>query len=209
MSLDGIRVHVLQKVFTQCIKMLDPEGTEYSRIFGDGGTDFDFSVSSPADLEILVVRRYVKLVRFGTGQFTDIKDRDLIPAIFIENGSEGYLQNFRGIEQAKEGELVPVIIRLLTMERRPTVRQRSELPLYKYSNPIFVSDIREQLDYLLDRNEFIGISTSRVGYSLPSQVYDARIRMHHNLQGVRAPYEVTDFRFEVLFDKQKEIDTRF
>lgn len=253
--MDSIRVLILQKVFKQCAKMLDPNPfnknqpapertpenenpvspgpydydvpdpqSEYSRLFKGvfqearhvtrAGNDepairdsrFDFGLLEPVDQEKAVITKHIRYLSFGTQNLVDINKQNLLPALFLEAGSNAQRQDFRGIELAKEGEVMPIVLRIWTKEPRP-----SELkgPAYKYSNPLFIAQMREQLDYLLDRNEFISISIPRIGYSLSSQVHDACITSAYTMQGVRAPYECVDFRFEVLFDKQKEIDDRY
>ena len=168
---------------------------------------FDFDLLEPTELEQqMIIKKHIRYISFGTQNLVDINKQNLLPALFLEAGTDAQRQDFRGIELAKEGEVMPIILRLWTRQPKPTELKG---PAYKQSNPIFIAQMREQLDYFLDRNEFIGISTPRIGYTLPSQVYDACITSAYTLQGVRAPYECVDFRFEVIFDKQKEIDDRY
>lgn len=242
--MDSIRVLILQKVFAQCAKMLDPQPklaisearkygsntpghpdhdpdaeesdlvdsmSEYYKIFRQeagtpGSKRFDFDLLEPGAIERMAITRYIKFIRFGTGPIVDYDKRGLLPALFLETGTDSFAGDFRGIEQAKVGEVMPVVLRLWSKEDKVSARTEPE---YRQSNPIFIAQFKEQLDYLLDRSEFVGISMPRIGYSLPSSVYDCQVRLSQALEGVRSPWECVDFRFEVTFDKQKEIDDRY
>ena len=79
-------------------------------------------------------------------------------------------------------------------------------PKYEESNPITVTSIREQLDYFLDKQSFLNITDKRFGYSLPSRVLRASIVASYTLEGIASPWEVLDFRFEVIFKRQSARD---
>ena len=219
--LDSIRTEIMQKAFAQCAKMLDPNpnnqngfdytnpdpNSEYNRVLvNSGGNDqgrFDFGLLEPAGEELFVIQNKIKYIKFGMGVLNDLYTRGLMPAIFIENATRGHDAAFQNIEIAKDAEVSPITVVLVMVEQKPSQRT---MPEYRSSNPIFASQVREQLDYFLDRKEFLGISSSRIGYSLPSKVHDAKITLSQNLQGVKAPFEIIHYRFEVIFDKQKERD---
>ena len=221
--MDSIRIIILQKIFTQCAKMLDPKpntpyakrsaadyanpetNSEYNRVF-DGGSRLDFRILPPEGQELQVITRYINSIRFGTGRIADYYRRGLLPALFIEEATDSYAGDYPGIELAKVGEIYPVKLRFAMVEQKPNERT---MPEYRYSNPIYMGQMKEQLDYLLDRNEFTGISVPRIGYDLPSKVYDAGVGTSQNLEGVKAPFEIVDVRFEVIFDKEKEISNRY
>jgi len=194
---------------------VDPQSQYYRHFRGDS-TDtsdpnkprFDFHLQEPEGQELEVLESYIKCIRFGTGQIIDYDKRGLLPGLFLETGTDSFSYDFPGIEQSKDGEVMPIVLRLWT--REPDVKSRTDVAYrYRDSNPIFIAQFKEQLDYFLDRNEFIGITMPRIGYSLPSSVQDCRVRLSQTLQGIRAPYEAIDFRFEVTFSKQKEIDDRY
>ena len=242
--MDSIRVSILQKVFSQCAKMLNPNpndkdqplsdpndpnsspgkynhtvpdpDSEYSRVFNNVigkdsmGQDihgrFDFDLLQPEGQELMVINHYINHIKFGAERVSDLHKRGLLPALFLEMGTDAYSFDFEGVQLAKEGEVMPIILRLWSVEPKPSERTQAA---YRFSNPIYISEIREQLDYLLDRNEFIYISQPRIGYTFASKVQDCGIKMCQTMQGLRAPFEAVDFRFEVVIEKQKEIDDRY
>jgi len=180
--------------------------SEYFRYFKKEKHRFDFDLLEPGTQEKQVITKKIRHISFGTRNLMDINEQNLLPALFLEAGSNAHERGFPGMESAKEGEVMPVVLRLWMREPKPS--ELSDVA-YRDSNPIFIAQMREQLDYLLDPSEFKGISMIRIGYTLPSSVYDCGITSSYTMQGIRAPFECIDFRFEVIFSKQKEIDDRY
>ena len=126
------------------------------------------------------------------------------PALYIANGTESLeiqagsgLGNLLGIEMPYVGESYPVVLRLVV--------NQGIAPPYEKSNPVIIARIREQLDYILDATYFRGLRADRIGYRFPSVVITAGITASYNLEAIATPWEVYDFRLEVIFKRQKEM----
>ena len=93
------------------------------------------------------------------------------------------------------GESFPIVLRLVV--------NQGNAPTYEKSNPVIIARIQEQLNYFLDESNFRGQRADRVGYEFPSVVLRAGITASYSLEAIASPWEVKDFRLEVVFKRQK------
>ena len=194
--MNDLRNLILETIFNQCVKLLAPKSQAYQRYSPDlDGIEQSMLSQSPPLLEY---------VQMGGIELSEATGVTLTPALYIANATESLeipqgsgLGNILGIETPFVGESFPVVLRLIT-------HQASEPP-YEKSNPILIARIREQLDFFLDGIHFRGLSADRVGYQFPSVALTAGITASYNLEAIATPWEVYDFRLEVIFKRQKEM----
>lgn len=194
--MNDIRNLILETIFNQCLKLLNPRSNEFKR-YSIEFDDIDESMlsQSPPLLEYL---------QMGGIELGEIRGVTRTPALYIANATESLeipqgsgLGNILGIETPFVGESFPVVLRLV-------VHQASEPP-YEKSNPVIIARVREQLDFFLDGIHFRGLSADRIGYRFPSVALTAGITASYNLEAIATPWEVYDFRLEVIFKRQKEM----
>ena len=194
--MNDIRTLILETIYSQCQKLLNPR----SGVFKKYRPEFD-------DQEKSMLSMYPPLleyVQMGGIELSETTGVTLTPALYIANATESLevpqgsgLANFLGIETPFVGESFPVVLRLV-------VHQASEPP-YEKSNPVIIARVREQLDFFLDGTHFRGLSADRIGYQFPSVAMTAGITAAYNLEAIATPWEVYDFRLEVIFKRQKEM----
>lgn len=227
----SVRTRILYRILKQCQKLLGPNHNAWpvnesyiqcwNRAFkAPGGglipwevTDIDnIDPNYPLtkeDLEKLgdfvpdgLNSRIIQLVQLGTSDWKNLEENKLLPCIFIENADDGITVPAQ-FGNTHIGEIMPVNISLLM------VQPPDSMLTFNNSNPVLVANLRDALDYLLDPFWFKGLSEKnkfRRGYSLASTIYDATIVSAQNLEGVSQPYERVDFRLQVTFERQKQID---
>ena len=146
----------------------------------------------------------LEYMQMGGIELSETTGVTLTPALYIANATESLeipqgsgLGNILGIETPFVGESYPVVLRLV-------VHQASQPP-YEKSNPVIIARVREQLDFFLDGTHFRGLSADRIGYQFPSVALTAGITAAYNLEAIATPWEVYDFRLEVIFKRQKEM----
>ena len=194
--MNDIRNQILQTIFDQCIKILHPNSREFKKYAPEhDGLEKQMLSQSPAILEHL---------EMGGVELKTIETVSQTPALYIANGTESLeiprgsgLGNILGIEAPYIGESFPIVLRLVV--------NNGNKPVYEKSNPVVIARIREQLDFFLDATHFRGLSADRVGYQFPSVALTAGITASYNLEAIATPWEVYDFRFEVIFKRQKEL----
>ena len=196
--MNDIRNLILETIFNQSLKLLRP-----------GSTDFDIHTPEPDDHEESMLTRFPPLLEYVQMGGVEIRDETpervtRHPALYIANGTESLeiqagsgLGNLLGIEMPYVGESYPVVLRLVV--------NQGIAPAYDKSNPVIIARIREQLDYFLDATYFRGLRADRIGYQFPSVVITAGITASYNLEAIATPWEVYDFRLEVIFKRQKEM----
>ena len=194
--MNDLRNLILETTFNQCVKLLSPNSQAFKRYSPDLD-DIEQSMlsQSPPILEY---------VQMGGIELSEASGVTLTPALYIANATESLeipqgsgLGNILGIETPFVGESYPVVLRLITHQVRN--------PPYEKSNPVIIARIREQLDFFLDGIHFRGLSADRIGYQFPSVAMTAGITASYNLEGIATPWEVYDFRLEVIFKRQKEM----
>ena len=194
--MNDIRNLILDTIFNQCVKLLAPHSNAYKRHSPElDGIEVSMLSQLPPVLEYL---------QMGGIELSETTGVTLTPALYIANATESLeipqgsgLANFLGIETPFVGESYPVVLRLV-------VHQPSEPP-YEKSNPVIIARVREQLDFFLDGTHFRGLSADRIGYQFPSVALTAGITASYNLEAIATPWEVYDFRLEVIFKRQKEM----
>ena len=178
------------------MKLLAPNSQAHKRYSPDvDGVERSMLSQSPPVLEYL---------QMGGIELSETTGVTLTPALYIANATESLeippsssLNQILGIETPFVGESYPVVLRLIT-------HQPSEPP-YEKSNPVMIARVREQLDFFLDGIHFRGLSADRIGYQFPSVALTAGITASYNLEAIATPWEVYDFRLEVIFKRQKEM----
>ena len=198
---------------------------EYEHWFSDPSIDSDGIrvVHPPSDMEKMILEpRIMRHVRTGAvelqsliGERVDYLGNKLfdenntrwLPAIIIEIGSDEFsldsISDTSTTPSDSDLELMVIIIRLVVLAPPQSVIMSLPRPdQFDMSNPVRISHIRESLDYLLDASTFLGINDKRIGYRMPSRVKWAEISSTRNLEGIASPFEITDFRFHVKFEKQ-------
>lgn len=228
--LNDIRSRVIGKVYEQCRKLLGPDDHQYpvnenylkqwdAEIRTPDGQPIDYVQTDPAQLpadyplnrrDFIILdkldsfgldARRIQLVQIGSMDWQNLQAEGLIPCIFIEESSPGsVLQAVTGVNYI--GETFPMNIRLVT-----TQAPDSSLEVTN-SNPIRNASFRAALDYLLDPFFFLGLHERkgiRKGFKAPSHVVDAGITLTTNLEGEISPFEVVDYRFEVIIDRIKQV----
>ena len=225
-----IRSRILRRVFEQCLKLLgpdpvqipmnenyleqwnaditDPDGNQIAYEITDLDNLPDFYPLTKEDLEILgnynstgLDARHIQYVQMGSRDWADAQQENLLPAIFIESANDGFSSPDPIEMNTNIGETVPMNVRLVTVQAPDT-----EL-MFSNSNPIIIAKFRGALDYILDPYWFRGLSErggKRAGYRFPSTVFSADIVSAQNLEGQISPFEVTDFRFEVVISRQRQ-----
>lgn len=186
------------------------------------------SVNPPTTTEISGLgSRIIRHVRVGSidymsliGDREDLLNRPLfsqsnpqyLPAIIIESGSqdlslENSLRDTSRTELNMKPESFIAIVRLVMLAPKMTDIMNLPRPdQFDISNPVRISHIRQQLEYLLDPGIFKMIVDKKEGYRFPSKVKNADILASYNLEGVKSPLEINDFRFEVKYDRQIQKD---
>ena len=198
--MNEIRSIILDTTYDRCLKLLEPKSSEFKKHFGK--VDSKSVLDDEERVVVSGLPRILQYVQMGGIELKEIRGVTRIPAIYIANGTESHeipqesgLARLLGIELPFVGELYPVVIRLV-------IHQGTE-PRYEDSNPVIIARIHEQLSYFLDQTNFRGLSADRVGYQFPSVVLRAGITASYNLEAIATPWEVYDFRFEVIFKRQK------
>ena len=199
--MEGIRKKILDLTFKQCLKLLEDDTVAYKRYFMDP----DVSKRPPArseneDVALAASGAFLENVQMGSFPLAHVTRLTRLPALYVANGTE----TVEGGASARDPAL-PNVIELFPIVLRLVVNQGVE-PAYDESNPIIISQIREQLDYFLDVTVFKQITDKRRGYKIPSSVQSASIVASYNLEGIATPWEVFDFRFEVSFQRQRARD---
>ena len=228
-----IRNRILRRVFEQCTKLLGPDpikGTDninenylkqWNRTYVSpiDGTPVPWQVTDLDNLppnyplnkeDILVLgsdasdgldARRIQYVQMGSVPWTSVRDQGLIPCIFIENATEGISITDPTQFNTHIGEVLPINIRFITVQAPDSSLS------YSTSNPVLVAKMRGALDYILDPSEFKGLSEKgkkRRGYRTPSQVFSADIVAAENFEGQISPFEVVDYRLEVVFSRARQ-----
>ena len=193
--MNDIRTLILETLFNQCVKLLAPSSHAYKIHSPEiQGIEKTMLSRSPPVLEYL---------QMGGIELSKTTGVTLTPALYIANATESLeipqrsgLAKFLGIETPFVGESYPVVLRLVT--------HQPSTPPYEKSNPVMIARVREHLDFFLDATYFRGLSADRIGYEFPSVALTAGITAAYNLEGIATPWEVYDFRLEVIFKRQKE-----
>ena len=193
----AIREKILEKAYRQLLKLLNPRSKEFARNFPKADTRYPLSDDEKRALGPSgAVLEYVQMGSFPIVEYTGLT---LLPAIYIANGTEPEETSARNSILGNSNldsvfEVYPLTLRIV-------VHQEVE-PKYEDSNPVRLAAIREQLDYFLDMQAFGGIVDKRFGYKTPSRVYRALITTTQTLKGIASPWEIVDFDFVVIFQRQ-------
>ena len=195
----GIREKILQKTYTQCLQLIKPETREYERHVKDG----HLTPPTGQDLCALTMNGGAMLynVQIGTFPLMNYRNLSLLPALYIADGDDPEEDTSSRNQQLGSATLSEVF-ETYPLTLRVVVRQPLD-PKPDQSNPIRLARIREQLDYFLDMQAFGGIiDRDRVGYRSPSKVYRALITTQQTLKGFASPWEIVDFNFIAIFQRQ-------
>lgn len=186
-----------QKVYTQCLKLLDPASDAFA---------LHQPTLTDEELELLDAGRIVKDVRSGSPDLANINQRSgqqfPLPILFLEIGTGGIDFLHPSLANAMKGELFHVKIRCVI--DKPPMSKMYETPEARYedSAPVKLLKIRNTLDYLLDISVFRGLRSTRVGYDFPSLVWECGIMAMESLEGLPASFDALDWRFVAEIHKQ-------
>lgn len=210
----NIRTQILETAYRQALKLLGPykwaEHTNYLQqwhalypeIAYTDTTDVGYPLSDDELTEIRAARQ-LQYVQLGTAAIKALHAEDLIPCLFVENGTDAFALNDPSGGNLMVLETMPVILRLVLSQ--PAIRPTDDVSVkLEKSNPIQTALFRDALDYLMNPHVFRGIKGATRGSDYPATVRDAMIVSMQNLEGLEAPMEAIDFRLEVIFDRQKE-----
>ena len=193
----GIREQILEKTYRQCLKLLNPRSREFKRKFPKADTRYPLTDKEKRALGASGgLLQYVQMGSFPLEAYTKLTR---LPAIYIANGADSEdvsSSNPRVGSSDLEG-----VLEVFMLTLRLVTHQEVE-PKYEDSNPVVVATIQEQLDYFLDMQSFGGITDKRFGYRIPSRVKSAILIPGQTLKGIASPWEIADFDFEVVFQRQ-------
>ena len=206
----NIRFQIFEQVYNLCKALMVP-------LASDRISPKTVPELSEMDREVLPdEERLIRYIRAGNEDITNLKQRGALPALMISQGSgEFTLQrpNLSGDLVARSDRPTTVIGSeperlLLTLRLALTELPRTELfsadgtelNLSK-SRAARSFIIQNQLDYVLDPNNFLALSQTRPGYATRSEVLRAKIT---NSQNIEADEEDTliDYHFQVIFKRQ-------
>ena len=209
----GIREKILDLTFKQCLKLLKDDTVAYHTNFPNGTVSPSLSETERGTLED--TPPILENVRMGGFPLAHVTRLTRVPALYVANGIDAVEvgssqsqfgsqntepKNFRSPPALQKVlELYPIVLRLV-------VNQGSE-PDTDKSNPIIIAHIREQFDTFLNTLIFQGLKAKRFGYTLPSEVKKASLTASYPLENIPPPISVQDFRFEVVFEKQRNRET--
>ena len=200
---DDIRVKILEMVYKQCLKLLNPT----SRQFGEEFPNADPLTFNPYPLsedEVMALGTpIIEYVQFDTFTLADANNLDkdgLVPCLFILEGTD----SFTDIDQ-NDNDVKNTVRDSMSILLRVLLKQESIFNV-SFDNSITLKSarLRSQLDYFMDTNYFEGVTANRFGYELPSHVWRSIIQSSYNLEGEASPYEVVDFRLLVTYNKQAQ-----
>ena len=206
----NIRYQIFEQVYNLCKPLMVPLASD--RISPKLVPEL-----SEMDREVLPdEERLIRYIRAGNETITNLKQRGALPALMISQGSgEFTLQrpNLSGdlvgrserptTVLGSEPERLLLTLRLALTELPRTElfsADGTELNLSK-SRAARSFIIQNQLDYVLDPNNFLALSQTRPGYATRSEVLRAKIT---NSQNIEADEEDTliDYHFQVIFKRQ-------
>lgn len=148
----------------------------------------------------------IQYIQMGSSDWVSMQESKLIPCFFIE--SSGSIDANDQPDTTQASRIFTIILRMLVVQ--PDEAELTDAT----STPIQIDNLSDALDFLTDPFYMKGISEAghhRRGYAYPSEVRDAMITESQTLEGQLSPYEVTDFRLEITYnrDKQLEMNNRF
>lgn len=210
----NIRTLILETAYRQAKKLLGPyrwsDNTKYlqqwNALYPDiaytDTTDAGYPLSEEEILQVGAARQ-LQYVQLGMNTIKALNAQDLIPCLFVENGTDGFTINDPGGSNLMTVETLPILLRLVISQPpiRPTEDESIKI---EKSNPIQISLFRAALDYLMDPHVFRGIKGETFGSDYRATVHDSMIVQTQSLEGLQAPMESVDFRLEVVFERQKE-----
>ena len=193
----GIRDKILEKTYQQLLKLLHPKSKAFSLHFPKA--DVKHPLSNTEKRALGPSGAVLEDVQMGSFPIQEYTGLTRLPAVFVANGTEPEETSARNAVLGSAN--LDSVFEVYPLTLRVVVHQEAE-PKYEDSNPVRLAHIREQLDYFLDMQAFGGIVDRRYGYNTPSRVYRALITTTQSLKGIAAPWEIVDFDFVVIFQRQ-------
>lgn len=181
-----LRNIILDKIYSQCLKLLDPMSVQYQN------ENPNLTPPEQNDIES-IGERCIEYVTFKKVSISNLQKRELLPSIIIERASDGFLVNRTDVPFNKLAKIMPFAVKLINGPETENI-------------PRAVNTIADQFEHVLNVKNFRNMKAERVGCTLPDLVIDSYIAGDQNLQGDASLYEITLFRFEVIFSYQKELD---
>ena len=227
----NIRGRILTQIYYQLLKLLGPDPIQippndnylqqWNVDFADpNGNAVPYEITdldnlpphyplTKQDLEVLgnftsygLDARHIQYVQMGSKDWQAVMKQRLLPAIFVESANDSFSTADPTERNTSVGEIMPVNIRLVSVQAPDTQLT------FDTSNPIIIAKIRSALDYVLDAYWFKGLTERggrRTGYRFPSSVFAAEIVESQNLEGLISPFEVIDYRYEVVISRQRQL----
>lgn len=205
--MDDVRTQIFRQTFYQCLKLLDPTSEAYAE---ETSVDRDNPlIVSDADKAALG-ERVVQSVVAGTWPLrslligTDVDDEPdplpgLYPVIFVDLGTDSLMDEAGAKDRATQMIDDNQIFELVVL----TVVYQEDNYNYENSNPLQLLRIRNQLDYVLNRQNFTSIHTLDVDNILPSAVHNCYIReTEPKMLNVVSPYDIIESSFVCEIDRQ-------
>ena len=203
--MDDVRTQLFHRTVYQCLKLLDPTSAAYQ---AEISTDRDDPLVISAADESALGARTVQSVVSGTWPLRslliggdDIPDAlpELYPVVFIDLGVDSLMDDAGATDRATPLRDDNQLFELAIF----TVVYQEDDYNYENSNPLQLLRIRNQLDYVLNRENFTMIHTLDSDNILPSAVHNCYIRQTEpKMLNVVSPYDIIESSFVCEIDRQ-------
>ena len=206
---EDIRNRLLEHVFRQTLKLLDPTCSQYTKYFDDPNN------IAPSQREIMYLNeRIVRYIRTGDFDLQNLEKNERLPYINIQIADGGFTRSYDEEAETQQGPPWNMVEEMMPFNLILVLKQ-SNVPgkgyTYENSNPVTLLRLRDQLDFVHDGSYYRGINDQGIRsdfYSMPSQVQDVRIADTEllDLEMATTLYDIVNFRLETTFWRHKEID---
>lgn len=203
--MEDIRTQIYHRTVYQCLKLLDPESAEYAK---ETSADSDNPLVLSANEESALGERVVQSVVSGTWPLRSlligvdgVPDAfpDLYPVIFIDLGMDSIMDDAGATDRATQLRDDNQLFELVIL----TVVYQEDNYNYANSNPLQLLRLRNQLDFVLNRQNFTSIHTLDADNILPSAVHNCYIRQTEpKMLNVVSPYDIIESSFVCEIDRQ-------